>query len=881
MSWLSAAVCIHAKACGIHAKTPLQCYMLSILGFMNVAWDSNTGVAAGVVLGIIAPLFPPCNLCDFEADSSNCQEYQAERGCHACDRRGCWRSKNTCPFKIFGGTREQHADAAMGDTVPHIRQVDVRVYADGSEVASGVPRRANWWRQHRHIDVAVDGRVYQMGGASGDGCNCLIDTLKQKLGIICDVPRVRAELQKRHTRGPSRIRPHDYLELQYHWRDIIELLGRCNLIGGQKPLDSRQFKIVCVDMLYIGSGDVEGDGQRTLCIAWQNRNHFVPLLAIWDLQRHVAYRSAAGARTELGSGASANAASSTQHHDISSSSCVSQSKEDSPSDAMHTASYVAASGTLSEVNSASNAGGGGCGNPMPRVTEKVSLDIKGRGDVMLSVSQVAAAAVINLLHGTQQELSEWGALSMTTSELHEYCVTFALEACGAVKPQCAALPEIATAVDDCNEHRGELLTSAATNAFPVSKEASLGNKENIDREADDPFVARLLHMCGQCRHSATNVEKPAETSGTSWGVSDGSCGNSSAAAVRPSSSSDPFLEHLSRIAGSSEPRGELVTSAAASACPAEQARAFEVGGYAESDGLQSDPFLQHILQNASERAAKTSGSALEADGVSSGSESSSESEAEDPSWFRVRATSHESALSATEQDVALTQCAALSDKLRLRPTLPADVNDPTKSYLDTDSGIRFPLFSCPFKGCIFNKECRRALLSHITNAHAKDVADAVERPLPWMTTLDYVYGAAGVLERAQVPSVGLSITRRVLATLVKTFNDETVRCHVCFICGEQRLCWQGPDNINPSDGQFRHHAEIEFKGRQWLADAEYKHPGTLLNNCSYEVWRRRYVDGSYKRAEDRVQGSAPPVLQEHGPTGSLSFPKFSSPSVHK
>ena len=64
------------------------------------------------------------------------------------------------------------------------------------------------------------------------------------------------------------------MELQHHWRDVI--LGFAH-VTGEEFLPST-YKIVCVDATFIGNGDVEGHGARTLYIARQNVNHFVPLL---------------------------------------------------------------------------------------------------------------------------------------------------------------------------------------------------------------------------------------------------------------------------------------------------------------------------------------------------------------------------------------------------------------------------------------------------------------------------------------------------------------------------------------------------------------------------------------------------------------------------
>ena len=64
------------------------------------------------------------------------------------------------------------------------------------------------------LDIVIDSQSYQLGSASGDGYNCLIDTLRQKLpGVICSVSGVRAALEERHRNLPTHIVPRAYLPL--------------------------------------------------------------------------------------------------------------------------------------------------------------------------------------------------------------------------------------------------------------------------------------------------------------------------------------------------------------------------------------------------------------------------------------------------------------------------------------------------------------------------------------------------------------------------------------------------------------------------------------------------------------------------------------------
>ena len=217
-----------------------------------------------------------CEQCGFDKDSSQCHAFQREHGCHACDKKGCWTSSSTCVFR--NRNREDHVDASLGDNVDHMRRTSIECFVDGIKVAHNARRRPNWWYGH-DVEFHIDGKAFRMGIASGDGCNCLIDTIRQALDIECDVSEVRAHLELLH----RTIIPGDFLELQHHWRSIINLLCHWrNIIGGAISSHVNEahamYSVICVDVLYLENGDVEGDGSERLYIARQNANHFVPLL---------------------------------------------------------------------------------------------------------------------------------------------------------------------------------------------------------------------------------------------------------------------------------------------------------------------------------------------------------------------------------------------------------------------------------------------------------------------------------------------------------------------------------------------------------------------------------------------------------------------------
>ena len=123
-----------------------------------------------------------------------CQLYQSVNGCHACGLPGCWNTSERCTF--IGGRREVHIDAQMGDSVPHVSQTCIRVFANGEEQHKGVRMLPHWW-QDRSATIQIDGQAFTTGTASGENMNCLIDTLRQVLvgGLDWNVTLVGKRLE--------------------------------------------------------------------------------------------------------------------------------------------------------------------------------------------------------------------------------------------------------------------------------------------------------------------------------------------------------------------------------------------------------------------------------------------------------------------------------------------------------------------------------------------------------------------------------------------------------------------------------------------------------------------------------------------------------------
>lgn len=105
------------------------------------------------------------------------------------------------------------------------------------------------------------------------------------------------------------------------------------------------------------------------------------------------------------------------------------------------------------------------------------------------------------------------------------------------------------------------------------------------------------------------------------------------------------------------------------------------------------------------------------------------------------------------------------------------------------------------------------------------------------------HGAISYWERQQWPKLGLSVTRRALRTLAARYNDEVAQCLVCFVCGEQRVTLAGPEHpgYESMSGIVKQRRPIHRYSSCVFDEVERACPGTLLNNGSYALWRKRYV----------------------------------------
>jgi hypothetical protein len=139
-AWLMTAGTLYALWNDMHAGSSAQCYALSIITFSGIARPWCYGPWMGVVLGVAMPAFMPCQICPPRRTAGGCVDFQRVHGCHACDRTGCWQANPSCRF--YNRSREEHADALLGDTVPHMRQTRITCTADGMQVQGSELRLA-------------------------------------------------------------------------------------------------------------------------------------------------------------------------------------------------------------------------------------------------------------------------------------------------------------------------------------------------------------------------------------------------------------------------------------------------------------------------------------------------------------------------------------------------------------------------------------------------------------------------------------------------------------------------------------------------------------------------------------------------------------------
>ena len=226
------------------------------------------------------------------------------------------------------------------------------------------------------------------------------------------------------------------------------------------------------------------------------------------------------------------------------------------------------------------------------------------------------------------------------------------------------------------------------------------------------------------------------------------------------------------------------------------------------------------------------------------SDSESEGERREGVWFDKVVFPREPSVSV-EADQWLACAQRLATHLRDRPTMPASKECPEVSWAPGDLSARLSRYACPFKSCLFATDSRVEFLRHVgsdRSPHSSVIHGICSKFLAWFTPLDFVHFAASTLERDRIPVVGPATTRRSLRTLKSRFCDSKVRALICFVCGQIHSTAAGPDCLDRGTGEVRNgRRDIAYHNRNWLLKCEAECPGTLVNNCGYELWRKRYV----------------------------------------
>ena len=245
----------------------------------------------------------------------------------------------------------------------------------------------------------------------------------------------------------------------------------------------------------------------------------------------------------------------------------------------------------------------------------------------------------------------------------------------------------------------------------------------------------------------------------------------------------------------------------------------------------------------------------------------SDSDSVDDTFLQVAPGTVDGQAPRTEADELTRRCQMLRSYLRDEPCLPADPQDLNISFTNVTDGLRFPLYSCPFKGCAFTTDCRDMFQHHVAagyedRTHADIFATFANDDIPGVTRLDYVREAIALVERSKFPRIGLSITRRVLGRLCQRYNDVNTKAVACFVCAQIRTSVQGLSGVNlnrPLSQAPRANSEISFYTVDELKNMEKRAPGTLWNNCGYELWKQRYasadVAGHTRTTNPMVHGA--------------------------
>ena len=152
----------------------------------------------------------------------------------------------------------------MGGAIPHMSQVSWHWIGVGT--------------------VSVDGKMYDVGRGDPGGFNdCLIDSLRQCLGLDTNPRKVREDLMVAFADaldGRARVTPNSYLDLGSHWDTLLRSLFKNNTCGATTECDLQQYCVISLYRNNVNNGLVVGDvrAPQRLVIMNTSDMHFDPCL---------------------------------------------------------------------------------------------------------------------------------------------------------------------------------------------------------------------------------------------------------------------------------------------------------------------------------------------------------------------------------------------------------------------------------------------------------------------------------------------------------------------------------------------------------------------------------------------------------------------------
>ena len=271
--------------------------------------------------------FIPCGFCSSlslitHENSILCIAAQTDSiGCHACGQDSCWSSSPACHTKCSRGNHvcQPNYDSTKGCTncgmLCHVNNTDLRCEffqrmrghicwtanaqqlmdtQAGTDGALPHYSQVEWHFEGRtdrgSRKVVVDGISYFVGrgdpgrAVDSEYNNCLIDSLRQRLGLIADRTTVRSDLISEFANevGRAKVTQSSFLDVEIHGRAILRSLFRHNSSGQTSSYESRIYCIIALYANNVGHGVVVGDRTAPLRLVVLNDSdtHFDPCMPL-------------------------------------------------------------------------------------------------------------------------------------------------------------------------------------------------------------------------------------------------------------------------------------------------------------------------------------------------------------------------------------------------------------------------------------------------------------------------------------------------------------------------------------------------------------------------------------------------------------------------